>query len=667
MHTVVDDATHRIGDGAGESERPRPGVVLDAAVLRWRDGRQASGYVVEGGEVRLLLRVPRAPVSALHVRLQLHRMATYPVVVIAVLTGDEAAEPAAVCFDIERPDDRRALGILAASFHLVVEFYDEAYEPIARREVILPLAPNVRYVLALADEHLAQIPLPRRSYESAVAAWRAPSFERYGRREPRLEEDSFALLPSATAAQKAIGVVAGWSEPENEDYLLLTRSFPLEHWRKIRARVIQRALELGLVLPAVLVEVALADGLVRSRKEVCTRTLASFTALVEARDKALDLQPDGVAENWRGLLALCEEEGVTVDPRALELARAGGGMSAVRSVVIVQPREGSSGQAMVRPAATSGRARGEETGRIAVPLDQSRVAERPAARTDLRAAPATALVELLDDKDARLGAALELCRRVDATAVGPVFGALRRMARGEAVRVLPAVVKFGERAVPHLVDGLRSRKAYLRQGCALALGVLKSGDGIDPLCELLLTEPTDVWKEIARALGEIGGGAVMSLAARLRDPDVDLADARERIAWAMAHIAAKGGRGPVEAVASGRDALAAGAARRALEHVASARDNDAEVRGPSAPHDQTVNRAFSRRFFESMGGVAPATDDLLREGPFTDTGSISLDEELDSAEILVDDDLLDGSEILKEDQIAVREDMIVEDEDIVSG
>ena len=70
-----------------------------------------------------------------------------------------------------------------------------------------------------------------------------------------------------------------------------------------------------------------------------------------------------------------------------------------------------------------------------------------------------------------------------------MFGALRRMTRGEAVRVIPAVVQFGDRAVPHLVDGLRSRKAYLRQGCALALGVLKNGDGIDPLCDLRLSEP----------------------------------------------------------------------------------------------------------------------------------------------------------------------------------
>jgi len=201
------------------------------------------------------------------------------------------------------------------------------------------------------------------------------------------------------------------------------------------------------------------------------------------------------------------------------------------------------------------------------------------------------------------------------------------------VRLLPAVIKFGERAVVHLVDLLRSRKAYLRQGSALALGILKSGDGIDPLVELLLGEPTEIWREVARAVGETGGGAVMSLAARLRDPEAQDADMRERIAWALAHTVAKGARGPVETLAAGRDVTAAAAARRALELAASARDNDFEVRGPVAPRDQTVNRAFSRRFFEALGVAPPSATDEI-------SGSVLLDDDelLEADEELIDDD-----------------------------
>jgi hypothetical protein len=208
------------------------------------------------------------------------------------------------------------------------------------------------------------------------------------------------------------------------------------------------------------------------------------------------------------------------------------------------------------------------------------------------------------------------------------------MARGEAVRVLPHVVGFGERAVPHLVDGLRSRNGFLRHGCALALGILKSGEGVDPLCDLLLAEPTEVWREIARAVGELGGGAVMSLAARLRDA---APDRRERIAWALAHVVARGGRGPVETLASGRDSVAAHAARRALELADQARDNDAEVRGAAPPRDQTVNRAFSRRFFEAMAG----------NGVASGTGFADLELSADDAEVIEDDEeLLDEEDLI---------------------
>jgi hypothetical protein len=224
------------------------------------------------------------------------------------------------------------------------------------------------------------------------------------------------------------------------------------------------------------------------------------------------------------------------------------------------------------------------------------------------------------------------------------------MTRGEAVRVLPGVVSFGERAVSHLTDGLRSRKAFLRQGCALALGVLRSADGIEPLCDLLLAEPTDVWREVARAIGEIGAGAVMTLAARIRetngvngagDGQVSGDQKRERISWALAHVAARGARSPVESLAEGHDPTAGQVARRALELTGTARSNDQEVRGGPAPRDQTVNRAFSRRFFEALAGRAPRPLAVESEG---EGEELSLDdaEILDEEEVLDDEDLIPG-------------------------
>ncbi|MBI4508632.1 MAG: hypothetical protein HY698_03275 [Deltaproteobacteria bacterium] len=258
-------------------------------------------------------------------------------------------------------------------------------------------------------------------------------------------------------------------------------------------------------------------------------------------------------------------------------------------------------------------------------------------RRDLVQAPTSGLIALLDDKDARRDSAIELCRRKEAHAVGPVLGALRRMTRGEAVRVLPMVVHFGDRAVPHLIDGLRSKKGFLRQGCALALGVLKSADGLEPLCDLLLVEPTDVWREVARAVGEFGGRAVMTIMARIKDTHDNEAGIG-RITWALAHVAARGGRVPVETLAQGREPVAAAAARKALELSAAAKDSDAEVRGPITPRDQTVNRAFSRRFFEMMGRTARSVG--------RGDGDTAEELVLDDALVLEDEELLEDKDLI---------------------
>jgi nucleoside-diphosphate-sugar epimerase len=160
-----------------------------------------------------------------------------------------------------------------------------------------------------------------------------------------------------------------------------------------------------------------------------------------------------------------------------------------------------------------------------------------------------------------------------------------------------------------------------------------------------VSEPTDVWREVARAIGEVGGGAVMSLAARLRDNPREpvSAEKRERVAWALAHIAARGAEATVESLAAGRDAVVAAAARRAVELANTAALNDAEVKAGDAPRDQTVNRAFSRRFFEAMRGTGVRPISRAAAG-FDDDGEVLDDSEIieDDEELLDEDDLIPG-------------------------
>src|SRR5581483_12504166 len=224
-----------------------------------------------------------------------------------------------------------------------------------------------------------------------------------------------------------------------------------------------------------------------------------------------------------------------------------------------------------------------------------------ATGVDLRAMDTGELVSLLERRELRREAAVVLCERRETQTLPALFSAIRRMPRGEANLVLPAVTAFGQASEKWLIEGLKSKKSFMRQGCALAIGVLKTPLGVDALVRALLFEPTEIWTEVARSLGDVGTQAVMPLAARLREAD---AERRERVVLALAHIAARagaGGRSPIEMPAAGRDALVAQAAQRALALSAEVRAADEQVRtrGRSMP-EQTVVRGFSRRFYEAL-------------------------------------------------------------------
>jgi HEAT repeat protein len=244
------------------------------------------------------------------------------------------------------------------------------------------------------------------------------------------------------------------------------------------------------------------------------------------------------------------------------------------------------------------------------------------------------LLGLLENKDRRLDAAVELARRGEDRAIGPVFNTLRRMTRSEAVRVLGHTIGFGGRAAPHLIDGLRSRKAFLRHGCALALAIIGTEEAVEAIADLLITEPTEIWREIARAAGEAGPRAVMPLLSRLAGQSEEV---RERLAWALAHVAARGGQQAITTLAGGRDAAAAGVAARALELAPTARSEMRQVRGAAVDREMTVNRAFSRRFFEALEAIRPGSAPELATSH--DSADLS-----GPAELLDEADLLEAAD-----------------------
>jgi hypothetical protein len=118
------------------------------------------------------------------------------------------------------------------------------------------------------------------------------------------------------------------------------------------------------------------------------------------------------------------------------------------------------------------------------------------------------------------------------------------------------------------------------------------------------------------------------------------------VAWAMAHVGVRGGRGAIETLAGGGSVVAP-VARQALELMAPAARDD--LRGTGPGREITVNRAFSRRFFEALGqgGLravasvelealdASGPMELLDEADLIDVGGDGEDEaELDESDLI---------------------------------
>ncbi len=598
------------------------GGAIDGWLEAFAAGNAASAVAAEerdgAGVVRLALRVGASAAAAiargpLDVRVQLHRTASYPVVTLtvgapaAIRTGGPHAVTATL--DVNADVDRKALGVLARRFALTVELVAEGRR-LRRAVLVAPLEENVAYLVRAAHDHLRTLgaePGAQPSYPRGRALLTAPGHDVLGNEHPEaaeFREDKLGQLATANQVRRALSIARRFSRPSREDYLVTVRGFPLTRWHERRRTVLARAVEWGLWMGPELAQVAVSEGLARSKKDLCARLEPAFATLL-GDAAANDLDSDAAEDNRK---ALAEEA------RAFGIGRA----DAARTVA-------SEGE----PVASG-------------------TIESRSATVDPRGRPVDELLALLDDRGARAAAALELCERADPRAIRPVLNAVRRMGRAEAVRVLGAMVKFGEPAAPALTAGLGSSKAFLRHGCALALGMLRTEAGTEAVIDLLLAEPTEIWRELARGVGQVGPTSLMPLAARLgRLGERASTSTKERVAWAMAHVGVRGGRAAVEQLSTGQSVVAP-VALQALELMAPAARDD--LRGTGSGREVTVNRAFSRRFFEALGhgGLAAAARteldaldasspmELLDESDLIDLDGDEADDEaeLDEADLI---------------------------------
>ncbi len=604
-------------DGGGDAVDPQPGDRASA--------NHASSIITQGSGVLLSLvageQLARGLGGNLDVRLMLHRTPHYPV--ISLVVGPPAAmrvtsttQLAVLALDIAHDQDRAVLAALARKFDLTVDLIVRGHR-IRRSRVTAPLAENVGYILRAAEDHL-------RGLSGELASGDGnPSFERgrdlvlgagfdlLGSEHPdaaEFRDDKLAQLETAQYLRRAIAMARRFVRPAHEDYLVCTRSFPLPRWRALRRHVLECAVAWGLWMGPELAQVAVSEGLARSRRDLVARLDRGFEAL-KKHPTAFDIDADAAEDNAKAI----DEEA-----RAL-------GVELVR---------GKNGSAIIAS-------------------DEVSVVSGSIGNTPARGMPRRPIEELiaqLDDKQQRVAAAIELCERADGRAAGPVIASVTKMSRAEAVRVLGMSVKFGAAAARPLTQGLQSSKGFLRHGCALALALLRTEDGSQAVIDLLLNEPTEIWREVARAIGQIGPTALMPLASNYgRLGDRATPANIERVAWAMAHIAVRGGKAAVETMASGHSVVAPVAAHALELHASAARDQ-VRVRpglgGSQHGREVTVNRAFSRRFFEALEQGLPDAGQA---------GLVSLDvsapmEMLDESDLIDEDDdaeQLDESDLIQ--------------------
>ncbi len=640
-----------------ESERELPEPLAD-----WQDSGKKVRFYVETGEETAVVLAAKGSEDAImgflgsdaDVLVQLHELPTYPLVVLGAHPKERPDLAFFWLLDVLDDSHLDVLDRLTEDFRVQIDIYDESYRRQASMRAHYPLEENTKLIRKTAMEHLTAMGDTEPDFEAARAEWSREDFPRLGDREHAFSVRSFEKIETPSQAATALGIVEWWADSEHEPYLLLVKSFPAVWWRKIKNRVVKAALEFGLWPPQALVDFALVEGLATSKKDLVRHCLDRFCQTSQGAQKN-DLDVGQEHENWTRLLAEAKAAGIVPSEEVESLAASvRHRMEAARALEssleedddalplddadiveedeqrgepepedglgrdVSEPQEDADGQGIGPLSTDAPLGGGESSGDDLDDLTEEASLVSSDGESDketsasLRDLSNPELVELLDDKDRRLAAALVLSERRDPSTISALFDAIARMTRSEVLEVLPGFVAFGAAVEAPLIALLSSNKSFLRQGAALALGILRSGPAMEALVDCLLAEPTGIWREVARVVGEMGKSTVMILASRLRTAS---AEGRERIAWALAHVASisEDTRFLVELTHSEDDVMAS-VARRALDLVDEARAA-AAVYEREPGDDESVVVTFTRAFFKALThDVSEVEDEDILDG-----------------------------------------------------
>ncbi|MCS6799074.1 MAG: hypothetical protein NZ898_11185 [Myxococcota bacterium] len=564
---VLDEGRTAVADAAAVESAgrvsphaaPAP-VVPPTSFLADRDVEMAATLVQD--EAWLFVRLPESQRDAFRTGADLLVQwvnVSGRAVVLLTLVEEGAGRPATrrAALDPFDPADRSLLERLSSRFVVHVAFFSHEgrYERSVRIQA--EREPNVALVLERTRGQGGSSRLDAETARQRALSVPPPV------RETGLPFSDEEPLLTARQTLAAVARLGEWAVPERMDRALLVLSVPRGRVESAFRRVLEAAFAHGVPLPQALLEESVRLGLAADVPAAVSRLVEGLDATIRRPDRG-GLDEAELASASEALLAAAAEHDVVLDAVVHE-----------RMWNLVHAR------------------RGPESG--------AELGSHPAG---LRETSREQLVVLLDHPRLRRSAALELCRRGDPAVLDVLYRAVRKMPRSDVVRIVPRIVAFGELAADALIDGLGARKTFVRQASALALGQLRLRRAITPLLQLLETEPSEVWREVARVLGEMGAPVLRAAARNLREPRGD----RDRLALLLAHLHDHGCERAVDELAADPDPGVAEIARKSLllrEEAARARRH---VRGLEPIDRDDVVLAFSRRFLAELAGDAPDED-----------------------------------------------------------
>ena len=266
----------------------------------------ASSFEIADGKVRLALvvgeQIARGLRGVLDVRVLLHRLPTYPVVTLvigppAALRLPSPTQVAVVTLDVGVDLDHQVLAALGKHFELTVVVICRGV-PVRQVKLGAPLADNVQYILRAAEDHLRGVAADAEpSFQRARDIVTGAGFDLLGTEHAENNEfrdDKLAQLTTAQHVRRAIAIARRFARPSREDYLVCARGFPLQRWHDLRARC-STAPSRGASGWGRLAQVAVSEGLARSRRDLIVKLDVAFEAL-RAHPTAYDIDGDAGAE-----------------------------------------------------------------------------------------------------------------------------------------------------------------------------------------------------------------------------------------------------------------------------------------------------------------------------------------------------------------------------------